>query len=273
MVMESALSVVAQSRSILVTARDTLTDRGLGKEEAEDVLDAAMDEAIDNYLHRREIIGSEGTISLMGGYIPAEYYFSAIFTLFAALGMLPLIHFSAADLNGSILRRGLLSGEGTLRFFLVRVVSGFSFIALILLMLFPASLLLRIAGDILGAVYGDNPAALALSVTSSALCLSALAAAAASWAHDEKTALWAGFIAVLVMAAVSGIFVPEGALPAWASGVGQWLPLRPVMRTLAGALFEFDRRVFVTDLLKLCGFTAVFLTVGYAGFRRRGRGA
>lgn len=271
MTLSSSLSVVGKGQNIIEAARTVLVEKGETQEDSQKFLDDSTNSAINQFMNRRNILGSGGPISPVGEYLPVEYYLSAIFSLFAALSMLPIIHFSAVDCQGAILRRGLLCGIGTTRFFTARIISGTIFIALVQLMLFPSSLLLRLAGDVLGGTYANNLSALAVALALSSVCFSALALTIATWLPKEKTALWAGFFLVLVMAVFCGALIPEGALPKLAIAVGKWLPLRASMRMLSVSLFDYDRSIFLQDVLKTAGFSAVLLSLGFWGLKRRGR--
>ncbi len=271
MVADSALGVVGKTRNIFTEAGALLTEKGVGTQPSARFIDGMTDHLVDNFMVRREIIGDTGVVSLMGEYVPIEYYFSAVFALFASLAMLPLVHLTATDLSGARLRRGLLSIQRPSRILASRTASGAVFIALVLLMLVPAAIALRSGGAFLGGMNTGSPPALVLTIALSALCFSALAVAAAVWLPDDKTALWTGFYAVIAMAAVSGVFVPTGALPDWASAIGRALPMRPVMRTLSATLFKFDKVIYTEDTFKILIFTAAFLVLGFAGLKRRER--
>ena len=273
MALESALEIDGKSQNVMEAASLILIDKGVSESDAESYLSTATDDAITRYMNRRQVFGNASPVSPVGEYLPVEYYIGAIFALFAALAMLPLIHFSAVDASGAILRRGLLCGIGTARFFAARLLSGAIFVLLVLSMLFPASLFLKLAGTVLGGSYADNFAALVLTLPLSALCFSAFALAIAVWLPNENTALWTGFFLVLGMAALGGALVPEGALAPWAAACGRFLPLRAVMRTLALSLFRYDRALFLRELLRLLGFTALLLPLGFWGLKRRGRTA
>ena len=273
MTLNSSLSVVVKSQNIMEAARTVLVDKGESEENAQKFLDDSTNAAIDQFMSRRDVLGNGGALSPVGEYLPIEYYLSAIFSLFAALAMLPIIHFSAVDCQGAILKRGLLCGIGTARFFSARVLSGTIFVALVLLMLFPASLLLRLGGQVLGGVYASRLSALVVTIILSSVCFSALALAIATWLPKEKTALWTGFFLALLMAVFCGALIPEGALPKLALEIGKWLPLRSVMRMLSVSLFDYNRGIFLQDVCKSAGFTAVFLALGFLGLRRRGRAA
>lgn len=273
MTLKSSLEVVGKSQNVIEQSRLVLIDKGISEADADEYLTESTNDAIKKYMNRREALGDGGPISPVGEFLPVEYYVSAIFALFAALAMLPVIHFTAADSSGAILRRGLLCGIGTARFFTARIVSGAIFIFLVLTMLFPTSLLLKLADTLLGGSYANNFAALAASLVLSSLCFSALALTIAVWLPNENTALWTGFFLVIGMAALCGTLVPEGALPQWASLIGRWLPIRSVMRMLSVSLFDFDKDIFFQDTLKTLGFSAVLLPLGYWGLSRRGKRA
>ena len=273
MTLNSSLSVVGKSQNIMEAARTVLVDKGETEENAQEFLDDSTNAAIDQFMSRRDVLGNGGALSPVGEYLPIEYYLSAIFSLFAALAMLPIIHFSAVDCQGSILKRGLLCGIGTARFFSARILSGTIFVALVLLMLFPASLLLRLGGQVLGGIYASRLSALVVTIILSSVCFSALALAIATWLPKEKTALWTGFFLALLMAVFCGALIPEGALPKLTLEIGKWLPLRSVMRMLSVSLFDYNRGIFLQDVCKSSGFTAVFLALGFLGLRRRGRAA
>jgi ABC-type multidrug transport system permease subunit len=186
--------------------------------------------------------------------------------------MLPLIHLTASDLSGSILKRGLACGRRHRRFFLARVLAGAIFILMVLLMIFPTSGLLDLADRFIGRAYGGNLLALVLTILLTSLCLSALAAALAVWTGKVQAAVWIGFYLVLGMAATGGALIPEQSLPAWLAATGACLPLRSALRSLACALFRFDPALYWPDTAKLLLLTGVFLLLGLWGFARRERG-
>jgi len=273
MTMDSSLSIVGQGQNVMEAAKYMLIEKGESQASANEYFDASMNSAINEYMNRREVLGEGGPLSLTGEYLPVEYYLAAIFSLFAALSMLPLIHFSSVDVMGAILRRGLLCGIGTIRFFLARIISGTIFIVLVQMMLFPTAALLHLAGDNLGGLYANNLLALVLAILLSSICYASLSLAIATWLPNEKTALWMGFYLVLCMAVVCGALLPESALPKWASDIGKWLPMRASMRTLSLSLFDYDQEIFWKDILKTVGFTAILLSLGFLGLKRKGRSA
>lgn len=272
MVLDSSLSAVGKSQNLLESAKNIVVIKGVSETDSELFLENSTSFAITEYMNRREVLGEGGTLSPMGEYLPIEYYLSAIFSVFAALSILPLIHFTANDASGSILRRGLLCGQGTVRFFSVRILSGMIFILLVQLMLVPASLLLNLSGELLGGSYATNIAALIALMILSSFCYSTLAVSLGTWIPQKQSALWIGFYLVLIMSLLSGALIPFGALPKLAASIGQWLPMRSAIRALSNALFSFDREIYLQDVMKLAVFSVILLPLGYLGLRKRGRG-
>lgn len=269
--LDSSLSLVGKSQNIMEAARQILLDKGETEEDSDTFLSETTQDAINEYMDRRELLGRSGPLSPLGEFLPVEYYMSAIFSIFAALSMLPLIHFSAADANGPILRRGLLCEIGAGRFFVARIASGAMFIFLVLTMLFPSSIIMHLSGDMLGGVYVSSFAALLSAMLLTALVFSTLALAIAVWAPSERTALWFGFFFAVCMAGLCGALVPEGTLPETAAMIGKWLPLRASMRMLSSSLFNYSHGVFFRDAAKSLGFTAILLLLGFWGLKRRER--
>jgi hypothetical protein len=272
MTLGQSLLLVGQGQNQMEAAKTFIMKQGVPLADADIFLHDMTYEALAQYMLRRQILGETGTLSPLGEYVPVEYYLAAIFALFAAFAMLPLIHFTAADLAGSILRRGLACGHGVLRFYLSRIGSGSLFILLVLLMVFPTTWLLNQADAFIGTAYQGSLLALILTIVLSAFCLSALAAALASWIGKAQPALWAGFYLALGMAAAGGALVPDRLLPDWLAAAGRLLPVRACMRGLAGALFTFDAGLFWADMAKLAITAALLMPLGYWGFARRGRG-
>lgn len=271
MTLNSSLVAVGESQNLLESVNDMLSAKGVPNEEADAFLSDTTSYAITQYMSRREVLGAGGSLSPLGEYLPIEYYLSAIFSIFSTLAMLPLIHLTSSDASGAIFRRGILCGRRTERFYTARILSGMVFILLVQVMVFPTSQLLKSIGSIGGvATYTNSVSALIFTMLLSSLCYSALACAVGIWLPDEKTALWTGFFLALIMAALCGALIPEGALPSWAVSIGKYLPMRAGMRTLSGALFDFNSGIFMRDAIKLLIMTAVFLLLGFCGYRRKG---
>jgi hypothetical protein len=224
---------------------------------------------LTGYMNRRETIGEDGALSPLGDYLPVDYYLVAVYVFFAALALLPLIHFTARDLNSAILQRGLLNGLSSQRYFLVRLTSGTCLIFLVLLMLLPAGHLLKQLNSLTGSTYDGNLAAILLAALLLALSYAAMALAAAVWIRSQSLALWVGFYLVLFMAVSGGVFVPAGVLPQAVSEIGLFLPLRSGLRSLANALFFFQPDAYWPDLMRLLVISAVLLAFGRIGLVRR----
>lgn len=269
MALSNSLSVVGKSENLLEEAQQVVLRCGASNEESVLFIQDSTEYAIAEFMNRRQILGYEGMLSPVGEYLPTDYYMGAIFALFAALAMIPLVRFTAADLSGAIIKRGGLCGHGTTSFYFARLFSGFLFVLLVLLMLLPTGVLLRAVNVTLRSVFSGNFAALAGAVLLSALCYSALSAAIAAWIPHGEAALWTTFYLVFLMAMVSGALLPEGYLPGWTREIGRFLPLRASMRSMVSALNVFNESQYALDMIKL-GLWAVALTaIGFAGFRKK----
>lgn len=272
MTLGQALLTVGQSQNQLEGAKEVILSKGVPLEAVDGYVYRVTMDAILEYMDRRQILGKSGTISPMGDYLPVEYYLAAVFAMFAALAMLPMLHFTAADLSGSIFHRGLASGRSMLQFLLARLGSGALFIMLVLLMVFPTSLMLKLSDALIGGLYNGSLLAQLGTIILGALCLSALSATLAVWIGKAQPAIWAGFYLVIIMSVSGGALIPDGALPAWLSEIGRFLPLRSIMRSLATALFNFDAAQYTSDMLRLLVMTVVLLILAWAGFARKERG-
>ena len=272
MTLGEALLTVGQSQNQLEGAKQVILSKGVPLADVDDYVYRVTIDAIREYMSRRQVLGKSGTVSPLGEYLPVEYYLAAVFAMFAALAMLPLVHFTAADLSGSIFHRGLASGRGVLHFFLARLCSGTLFILLVLLMVFPTSLLLGASDALIGGIYNGNLLALLGSIVLGALGLSALAAALAVWISKAQPAVWTGFYLVIAMSIAGGALIPDGALPVWLAESGRIMPLRPIMRSLATALFDYDAAQYSADMLRLLVLTGLLFLTAWAGFARKERG-
>lgn len=272
MTLESSLSAVGKSQNLIESAKGILTQKGVSQRDAEGFLNNSTSIAIKEFMSRRTVLGKNGTISPMGEYMPVEYYLSAVFSLFAALAVLPLIHYTAVDANGALLRRGLVSGQGGVRFFIVRIVAGILLVFLVQLMLFPTSALLRMGGSLLGGSYSTNITLTLIAILLSSFCYSILAIVIGTWLPTEPTAIWTGFFLALLMAVSGGTLIPFGALPNWMASIGKSLPLRWSMRMLSSSLFNYERGLFFQEAGKMVVACLILLPVGFFGLHKRGRG-
>jgi len=271
MTLGSALSIVGQAQNILESASETLMGKGVAKDESEAFRDRATNSAIEEYINRRSAIGKTGTVSLLGDFLPVEYYLSAIFCTFAVLAMLPLVQFTARDATGAIFRRGLLCGMGSLRFFVVRLFSGAVLVLVVLAILFPAAAVLRSMGYFLGLSYAQRMPALLLALLLTALCFSSLAACLAVWIPGEENAVWACFFLVLLMVSLGGGLIPSEGLPIWVAAIGEAFPFKAAMRSLSYALFEYNEMLFRSGVTRTALYTGLFSLAGLAGFWRKER--
>lgn len=265
MTLSSSLSVVSQGQNMLAAAELALIDKDIP---VGSFYDESFMRSVYSFMNRRAIVGEMGAASALSNFLPIEYYMGAIYALFAALSMLPLIRITTADASGPVLRRGLLRGANYYRFFNVRVAAGAIFIALVVSTLIPVTVLLRHSGTLLGSFEGDI-LLLIITMVTSALCFSALAAAIGFWLPSDQPALWIGFYLILFMAVTGGALFPVGALPPAAAAVGRWLPLRPTMQLISAALFRVQDAAF-TDWLQLFISAVLFFALGLIGARRRG---
>ena len=268
MTLRDALLPVEKAENILQSAVKVMSEN-MDQTEAETLLTDITNDAIREYMNRRLVIGLERTLTPLSDYLPVEYYLGAVFALFAALSMLPIIGYTAQDASGSMFRRGLVAGQGAARFFFARVVSGMLFILLVILMLVPTSMLLR-EGELLIGAYKGNVTAMFVAMLLSALCYSSIAACLGAWLPRKNMALWIGFYLVFGMAVMCGALFPEGMLPGWVLNIGRWLPLRACMRLISGTIFSYDAAQHTRDFLLLLGYSTVLLPFGLWGFAKRG---
>ncbi len=269
--LDGSLRAIGQSQNLIDAVGAALRKAGADETAASALLEDELTAGIEQYVQRRASLVHGGTVSPEGELFPAEHYLSVLFSLFAALAMLPSLHLTASDLSGNVLRRGLLTDtKTTVCYFTARLLSGAALILLTMLLLFPVGAIIQgivIIGRQGGAAkYLSLMAALLLT----ALCFSALSLLIAGLVRQPRPALWCGFFAVLLMAALSGISAGEGMLPAAFTAIGRWMPLKPAMGLIANVLFRLDQVRYVQDTLRLTLLLAVFLAGGFAAVRRAG---
>jgi len=270
--LDGSLRAVGQSENILQLLGKTAVEAGADEADIAALLEAEFNNGIDQYLHRRATLGAGGTVSPMGELFPLEYYLSALFSLFAALAMLPTLYLSASDLNGPVCRRGLLAAPAAARrFYVARLLSGAALILLTLLLLLPASLAIQGMGvywGLQGSEWGFLALAGALLLIS--LGFSALSLLLATLSRRPRLALWCGFFLILLMAALSGALVAEGKLPQLLAEAGRFTPLKPSMNLIAGTLFNLEPARYGHDMLRLLLMLALFIAAGLPLVHRRG---
>ena len=273
MALADSLEVVGKSENMLEIAYRAVRANGVSEAAGIDFFNSFLSDATTQYMSRRLVFGSEGTVSPVGDLLPVQYYLGAIFTLFAALAALPLAKKTAGDLSGAVLHRGLVSGRNAARFFLARLFSGWTFVLLVLLMLFPTGLALNALNRQVSAALVGNASALALAMAALALTFSAAATAFAALLPQGDHALWALFYAVIVTALCSGLIIPENALPGAIREIGRILPLSAGMHALSCALFRFSPEVYANALIGLVLWAAAFCAAGLWGYLRKERAA
>ncbi|MEL7601835.1 MAG: ABC transporter permease, partial [Bacillota bacterium] len=229
------------------------------------------DYAIEQYMSRREVYGDMGMVTPVGDLVPVQYYMAAVYTLFAALAALPLARKTAGDLSGTLLRRGVLSGQNAARFFAARFTSGAALELLLLLTLIPVGLVLRLANYTCSAELAGSLPALLFAILLVACCFSALATAIPLLARSRDTAAWAGFILILLLAFCSGLLVPERMLPDAMQTAAEFLPLAAGMHLISSALFRFDAISCARNAALILLWGLLFAGLGYGGYRKKER--
>jgi hypothetical protein len=262
---ETALNTAGGAQNGLYALRDDVLQLGASTEGADGLYNSMMDCGINVITNRRAILGEDGFISPVGGYLPTEFYLSAMLTWFLSLAILPLAGFSAGDFSLSVLQRGMKTRAMRLRFLSARLFSGALFLLTVMLMIFP----IGIVSSSLDRIFHGNIAGLFLSMGFMALCFSALALGIAAWMPGREAAMWLGFWLVIIFSLVGGTAAPESMLPGWVRDLGLWSPVRSAMRLLSTGIFNFDAAVFQVDMLKtgLWGFIGCALAA--AGFMRK----
>ena len=262
--LDGSLRAVGQSQNILQAIGAAVQEAGAGEEAVAAMLETELNDGIEQYLRRRASLGQGGTVSPMGELFPLEYYLSALFSLFAALAMLPALYLSAYDLSGPVCLRGLLADKRIMiRYYGARWLSGAALILLTLVLLLPAGGLIKGLDIFWGNNDGLMWPALAAALILISLSFSALSLLLAGLIKQPRLALWCGFLVILLMAALSGALVAEGKLPRLLAEAGRWTPLKPAMSLIANVLFSLDMSRFVQDMLRLLLMLVLCLGGGF----------
>ena len=269
--LSDSLAAVGKSENILELAYWSVRDAGVSEKEGERFFSDTLDYAIEQYMSRREVYGDMGMVTPVGDLVPVQYYMAAVYTLFTALAALPLARKTAGDLGGTLLRRGVLSGQNAARFFAARFTSGAALELLLLLTLIPVGLVLRLANYTCSAELAGSLPALLFAIVLVACCFSALATAIPLLARSRDTAAWAGFILILLLAFCSGLLVPERMLPDAMQTAAEFLPLAAGMHLISSALFRFDAISCARDAALILLWGLLFAGLGYGGYRKKER--
>jgi hypothetical protein len=268
--LNSTLETVGKSQNIITLAEKKMKEMGVPEKKAAAFAADTIEYGTTEHMNRRAVMGKEGALSLAGEYLPIEYYTGAIFALFAALAMLPVIHMTAGDTAGSLLRRSIFYGQTATGFFVSRILSGALFIAPVLLMLFPAGLLIQTEGASMGYTGQVGFFALLAGMMLYSLCLSSLAVLTGVICRRRDIALWTGLYIIIAMSILCGILGDRMPSSDFTDFLGEYLPMRPAMRIISNTIFAFDMGQFGADMIKLLIFTAAALTAGILLIRKRG---
>jgi hypothetical protein len=253
--LETALTTAGGAQNALGLLKEDVLALGGSAEGSEELYQSMLSCGINVITNRRAVLGEDGFISPVGGYVPAEFYLSAMLTWFLALATLPLAGFSAGDFSLSVLQRGMKTRAMRAKFLSARLLSGTLFLLTVMLMIFP-----------MDRIFNGNLGALFVSMGFLALCFSALALGISAWMPNSDAAMWLGFWLIIAFSLAGGTVAPESMLPGWVKDIGLWSPTRAAMRLLSTGIFSFDAASFRVDMLKtgLWGLLgAAFATVGF----------
>jgi hypothetical protein len=271
MTLNSSLSTVEKGQNLIEYSTKFLLQKGISQEELKSFVADTTDLAISEFMNRRAILSQEGTISPVGEYLPTEYYIGAIFTFFATLAMIPIATITSRDLQKNVLQRGFLWEKRWIAYFFARIMSGFLFISMIILLVYPSSILSSILNATLKMDFSTNLTALFFAAILSALCYSSMALIIGSVFYKEDMSAWMTFYVVIFMAVVSGAIIPFPFMPNCIHFFGGLLPFRASMRSITNALFLYDRNQYFVDIFKLIIWNIVFFIGASLSMRKRGR--
>ncbi len=272
-IVKHSLFDVEQTRNIIKVCCETVREAGLSDADTAVFADDLFNEGLREYMNRHAVLGKSELVSPLEESFPMQHYFSALFSVFAAFAMLPLIHLTAYDLSSPVFERGLISDRKfTFRFSLARLISGAVLIFISMLIFVPTAIFLQNIEAFHGSPDVDPmvwPALFAALILAS-LSFSALSLLIGSIFRHGKLAVWTGFFLVLLMALLSGIMIPLGTMPKIFSSVSNFIPLKTVMNIFSNLLFKVEHARFFRDMLILSGLTAVFAIGGLTIVYRRG---
>lgn len=269
MTLESSLSTVAKGQNLLEYSTKFISDKNVSDEKIKLFTDEITDNAIREFMNRRQVLSQTGTLSPIGAYIPIEYYTGIIFTFFAALAMLPISATTSEDMRKNVLKRGFLYDRRYLGYYFGRLISGAALICLILLLVYPSYVINSILNTALKVEFASNAAALFLSVLLSSFCFSAMAVTVSSIFSKGSMSVWILFYIILIMAVLSGAVIPPDNMPEFASKISGWMPFRSTMRSMINALFIFDSGQYLQEIIKLIIFNILFIASGLLLIRKR----
>lgn len=270
MTLNSSLSTVEKGQNLIEYSTQFLLQKNISQGKLETFISDITALAINEFMNRRAILSQEGMISPIGEYLPIEYYIGVIFTFFAALAMIPIAGITSRDMQNNVLQRGFLWSKRWRWYFIGRVLSGIVLISLIILLVYPATMLSSILNMALKMEYTSNITALFLAATLSAICYSSMAITIGSMFYKGNLSVWIIFYSVIFMSVLCGAIIPNIFMPNWINAIGALLPFRASMRSITSAIFLFDKNQYYVDIFKLCLWTCVFFCTGFFSMRKRG---
>ncbi len=262
---ETALNTAGGAQNGLYALREEVLELGADTEGADGLYESMLSCGIQTITNRRAVLGEDGFISPAGGYLPTEFYLSAMLTWFLALAMLPLAGFSAGDFSMSVLHRGMKTSAMRAKFLSARLLSGALFLLTVMLLIFPVG----IVSASLDRIFHGNIVALFGSMLFMSLCFSALALGISAWMPGRDAAMWLGFWLIIAFSMTGGTVAPESMLPQWIRSIGFWSPVRSAMRLLSTGIFHFDPASFAVDLLKTGLWGLIGAAAAVIGFSRK----
>lgn len=215
-------------------------------------------------LNRTSLFEMEG-VSPLGRLLPIEYYTSAIFAFFIALGLIPLSGYNAKDLSSGAIGRGLAVTRWRYQYFLVRMISGAIYIMLVTVPMLGVGIII-LGQDIF---YSGNLLALFGVAAVSALSFSCLSILVGLIFPKNDNAVWVAFYFVITMALMGGVIFPDDAIPTLITSIGQLSPLRASMSSFAIALFDYQFSKIGPALGLLVAWLVVSLTLSLSFFNKR----
>ncbi len=208
-----------------------------------------------------EIVG----VSPLGRFLPIEYYVSAIFALFIALGVVPLCGYNSADLTSATINRGISASRHRYKYLFARILSGTIYILICSFPMFVTAII--VMGS--GAFFGSSLPAMLVALLLAALCFSATAVFLALLFGPNESAAWTGFYYVLFSALMGGVILPDNYIPDLLVRMGHFLPIRAVMNGFAYSLFDFNWNSFGLAVIIMLGWLAVFILFSLWLFNKR----
>lgn len=269
-VLETSLSTVGKSQNILEYVRNDAIGKGIPEDETNEFVVDFTQYALKQQMNRRAVIGEEGPLSKAGEFLPLEYYIGVIFSLFAMLGMLPIIHITSKDKSGVLIKRGLFIGQSPINFYIARLVSGVLMIILVLFMMLPTKLVISKIGYVFGLSSSANILIVLVGAFAIAICIAAMAIMLGSIFSNVETSLWMGFYVIIIIVAFSGIFFNNMENLAMLKSIGEYMPLRLSIRIITNILFNFSMEQYLYDIGKIGILTLAFILIGRHNYLKRG---